>query len=99
MADKDLLVVISEMQRKQDQQTEILRETNSTLKQFMEVSIEQFGQQHTFNERQQKSNEQQQVFNEQQQVFNEQQLNFNKQFLELNHKVVDRLTNIEKKLD
>jgi len=57
MADKDLLVVISEMLRKQDQQTEILRETNSTLKQFMEVSIEEFKSQHKFQEQQQGFNE------------------------------------------
>lgn len=93
MSDKDLLVVIAEMLRKQDQQaeklgehsvilnqhteilnqhTEILnqhtgilnqhtevlieqrvltKETNDTLKQFMEVSINQFQQQQEFNER------------------------------------------------
>ncbi|HCN84948.1 MAG TPA: hypothetical protein DIT07_15225 [Sphingobacteriaceae bacterium] len=91
MADKDLLVVISEMLRKQDQQTEILRETNSTLTQFMGVSVKQFEQQHKFNE-------QQQEFNRQQQEFNKQQQEFNTKFLEQNHKIVDRLDSIEEKL-
>lgn len=56
MSDKDLLVVISEMLRKQDQQaeilakhTQILGETNETLKSFVEVSIQQFQQQEKFN--------------------------------------------------
>ena len=93
MSDKDLLVVISEMLRKQDQQAEkldehsrilnqhseilnehtvilknhtqilnkqidisnkqttLIIETNSTLKEFMNVSIQQFQQQQDFNER------------------------------------------------
>ena len=93
MSDKDLLVVISEMLRKQDQQAEkldehsrilnqhseilnehtvilknhtqilnkqidisnkqttLIIETNSTLKEFMNVSIQQFQQQLDFNER------------------------------------------------
>ncbi|MEP6613081.1 MAG: hypothetical protein ABJA76_14375 [Mucilaginibacter sp.] len=79
MSDKDLLVVISEMLRKQDQQaekldehsrilnhhTEILNkqidisnrqttlivETNSTLKEFMNISVQQFQQQQEFNGR------------------------------------------------
>ena len=79
MTDKDLLVVVSEMLRKQDQQSEkldehstilnqhtgilkqhteiliqntgLIKETNNTLKQFMEVSIQQFQQQQAFNER------------------------------------------------
>jgi len=53
---KDLLVGISEMLRKQDQQaeilakhTQILGETNETLKNFVEVSIQQFQQQDKFN--------------------------------------------------
>jgi hypothetical protein len=56
MSDKDLLVVISEMLRKQDQQaeilakhTQILGETNETLKNFVDVSIQQFQQQDNFN--------------------------------------------------
>lgn len=51
-----MLVVISEMLRKQDQQaeilakhTQILGETNETLKSFVEVSIQQFQQQEKFN--------------------------------------------------
>lgn len=79
MTDKDLLVVVSEMLRKQDQQAEkldehstilnqhteilnkqsdilnlhtgLIKETNETLRQFMEVSINQFQQQQAFNER------------------------------------------------
>ena len=57
MSDKDLLVVISEMLRKQDQQaeilnkqTEILGETNRSLNNFVDISIEQFQQQQKFNE-------------------------------------------------
>src|SRR5690606_29928531 len=98
MADKDLLVVISEMLRKQDQQTELLRETNSTLTQFMGVSVKQFEQQHKFNKQQQEFNKQQQEFNKQQQEFNKQQQEFNAKFLEQNHKIVDRLDSIEDKL-
>lgn len=98
MADKDLLVVISEMLRKQDQQTEILRETNSTLKQFMEVSIEEFKYQRKFQERQEEFNKQQQEFNKQQLGWNQQQQKFNTQFLEQNHKIVDRLDSIEKRI-
>jgi len=57
MSDKDLLVVTSEMLRKQNQQAEILdkhtgilKETNDSLKNFVEVSIQQFQQQQQFNE-------------------------------------------------
>ncbi|MCO5950794.1 hypothetical protein [Mucilaginibacter flavidus] len=57
MSDKDLLVVISEMLRKQDQQaeilskhTQILGDTNKSLNNFVEISIEQFQQQQKFNE-------------------------------------------------
>ena len=57
MKDKDLLVVIAEMLRKQDQQTQILtnqslllEKTNETLNTFMEVSVKQFEQQQSFNE-------------------------------------------------
>lgn len=78
MADKDLLVIIAEMLRKQDQHTEILKqqskileqhsvmmaETNTTLKQLIEISVHQFQIQHQFNERQQQFNERQQEFNE-----------------------------------
>ena len=86
MSDKDLLVVISEMLRKQDQQAEkleehsvilnqhtrildehtgilneqsgilneqsgLIRETNNTLKQYIDISIQQFQLQQNFNER------------------------------------------------
>jgi hypothetical protein len=72
MSDKDLLVVISEMLRKQDQQAEkldehstilnqqteilnlhtgLIKETNDTLKDFINISIQQFQQQQQFNER------------------------------------------------
>lgn len=86
MSDKDLLVVISEMLRKQDQQAEkldehsrilnhhteiltnhteilnkqieisnkqttLIQETNGSLKDFMNLSIQQFQQQQDFNER------------------------------------------------
>lgn len=58
MADKDLLEVISEMLRKQDQQSELIvvtnnriMETNNILKEFMGVSIKQWDEQQKFNER------------------------------------------------
>ena len=84
MKDKDLLVVIAEMLRKQDQQTEIL--TN-----LMDISLKQFEQQHKFNVDQQQ-------FNREQSAFNKQQQSFNEKFLEVNEKIVDRLERIEKKL-
>lgn len=52
MADKGLLIVISEMLLKQDQHSELIKETNNTLKQFMEVSVKQFEQQYRFQEHQ-----------------------------------------------
>lgn len=71
MADKDLLAIIAEMLRKQDQHTEILNqqskileqhsvmmaETNTTLKQLVEISVHQFQLQQDFNERQLQFNE------------------------------------------
>ena len=58
MADKDLLEVIAEMLRKQDQHSELIAatnngisETNSILKEFMGVSIKQWEEQQKFNER------------------------------------------------
>lgn len=50
MKDKDLLVVIAEMLRKQDQHTEILDGINKNLTGFMDISIKQFEQQQVFNE-------------------------------------------------
>jgi len=51
MADKDLLEVIAEMLLKQDQQSELIGETNNILKEFMGVSIKQWDEQQKFNER------------------------------------------------
>ena len=65
MSDKDLLVVISEMLRKQDQHSELLRKQTaminlqtqslekigSSLNNFIEISINQFEQQQKFNEK------------------------------------------------
>ena len=58
MADKDLLEVISEMLRKQDQHSELIaatnngiNETNTILKEFMGVSIKQWEEQQKFNGR------------------------------------------------
>ena len=65
MADNDLLEVIAEMLNKQDQQSELiaqtntrisetnsrLMETNDILKEFMGVSIKQWDEQQKFNER------------------------------------------------
>ena len=64
MADKDLLVVISEMLHKQDEHTELIKETNNTLKEFMGVSIKQFEQKQVFNEKFLKKLEAQQEFND-----------------------------------
>jgi len=57
MGDKNVLAGISEMLRKQDQQaeilskhTQILGDTNKSLNNFVEISIEQFQQQQKFNE-------------------------------------------------
>jgi pyruvate/2-oxoacid:ferredoxin oxidoreductase beta subunit len=90
MKDKDLLVVIAEMLRKQDQHTEILtnqsillEKSYETLTAFMDVSVKQF---------------EQQQFNEKFLGQFEQQRNFNEKFLELNEKIADRLEKIEKKL-
>jgi hypothetical protein len=98
MKDKDLLVVIAEMLRKQDQHseilnlhtqilnqhTQILERTNETLVAFADVSIKQF--------------EQQQVFNEKFLGRLDNMEKFNEQVLDLNKKMVDRLEAIEKKL-
>ena len=65
MIDKDLLVVISEMLRKQDQhsellskqteminlQTQSLEKIGSSLNNFIEISINQFEQQQKFNDK------------------------------------------------
>lgn len=50
MAGKDLYVVIAEMLRKQDQQSEILERIDSTLQEFMGLTLKQFEQQLKFNE-------------------------------------------------
>lgn len=84
MGDKDLSVVVSEMLRKQDRHSELIQETNETLKKFIEISINQF--------------EQQLIFNEKQLSFNERQEEFNEKFLDQNKRVVDRLDSIEKLL-
>jgi predicted nucleic acid-binding Zn-ribbon protein len=89
MSDKDLLVVISEMLRKQDQhsellskQTETLEKIGTSLNNFIEISINQFEQQFKFNEKFIDNFEKQQKFNEyflenfnRQQKFNEKFLN------------------------
>lgn len=98
MSDKDLLVVISEMLRKQDQQAEkldvhsnilnlhteilnehtgllnrqidisnqqttLINETNNSLKQFVEISLQQFQEQHTSNELYREELKEQKQFN------------------------------------
>lgn len=77
MTDKDLLVVISEMLRKQDQQSEQLMETNTTLKQLVDISLQQFQYQQGVDEQQQAFNQQMLNQFQQQQNFNEQQLESN----------------------
>jgi hypothetical protein len=94
MSDKDLLVVISEMLRKQDQQAEILNEhtkiineTNNNLNEFIELSTKEFQGQYKFNNKfelefvkQKEFNEEQKQFNEEQKHFNEEQKHFNNKF-------------------
>ena len=89
MSDKDLLVVISEMLRKQDQQaekldehsrilnqhTEILEETKETLKSFVDISIQQFQEQHSFNEQIMEFNKRFMAQFDRQNEFNERFLN------------------------
>ena len=105
MKDKDLLVVIAEMLRKQDQHSEILNLHTQILNQHTQIL-----NQHT--QILEKTNDTLSVFMdvsikqfEQQQQFNEKFLNrlerledFGAQTLELNKQVVLRLENIEKKL-
>ena len=91
MKDKDLLVVIAKMLRKQDQQTEIL-------KNLMDISVKQFEQQREFNVEQRKFNSDQQQLNKEQIVFNRHQQTFNEKFLEVNERIVGRLERIEQKL-
>ncbi len=88
MSDKDLLVVISEMLRKQDQhselllkQSETLEKIGSSLNNFIEISINQFEQQQKFNEKFLGNFEQQRNFNEKFLGNFEQQQNFNEKFL------------------
>lgn len=81
MSDKDLLVVIAEMLRRTDEQSDLIQETNNTLKQFMDVTIQQFRHQHRFNEEQMKFNQQQVQFNTVQVQFNRRQQAFNERFL------------------
>lgn len=71
MSDKDLLVVISEMLRKQDQhsellgkQSETLEKIGSSLNNFIEITINQFEQQQKFNEKFLNNFSAQQNFNE-----------------------------------
>ena len=71
MSDKDLLVVISEMLRKQDQhsellnkQTETLEKIGSSLNNFIDISVNQFEKQQKFNEKFLDNFSQQQKFNE-----------------------------------
>src|SRR3569833_129166 len=104
MSDKDLLVVISEMLRKQDQQaeilgkhTQILQETREALTDFIEISPQEFQRNNSFNERQER-------FNERQERFNEKMLDFNNRFLtqfdrqnEFNERFLSKLDEIAKK--
>ncbi|MDO3640369.1 hypothetical protein [Mucilaginibacter sp. L3T2-6] len=111
MTDKDLLVVISEMLRKQDQQseilgkhTQILQETRDALSDFIDISTQEFQRNNSFNERQERFNERQEGFNERQEGFNEKMLEFNSRFLaqfdrqnEFNERFLDKLDEIAKK--
>ncbi len=82
MPDKDLLVGISEMLRKQDQQaeilakhTQILEDTNESLKSFVDISIQQFQEQHKFNEQVMEYNKHFMAQFDKQNEFNERMLN------------------------
>lgn len=91
MKDKDLLVVIAEMLRKQDQQSEILNQHTQILGQHTQLLTNQ-------SLLLEKTNETLSAFMEVSVKQFEQQQNFNEQYLQLNKQVVDRLEKIEKKL-
>jgi hypothetical protein len=78
MTDKDLLVVISELLRKQDQQAEILDhhtkligQTNERLQELTDISVKEFEWQHKQAEEQRGFNQQFLSALERQQIFNE----------------------------
>ena len=109
MSGKDLLVVISEMLRKQDQHsekldehTEILKETNESLKNFVDISIQQFQQQQQFNERflygLDQLNDRFLNSQKEQNQFNESFLNNQKEQSQFNERFLNKLDNIEKAL-
>lgn len=91
MKDKDLLVAVAEMLRKQDQQAETLN---------LHTEILQYRTQILTNQTQllQKTNETLSAFMDVSVKQFDEQHKFNVKFLELNEKVVDRLDKIEKKL-
>jgi cysteinyl-tRNA synthetase len=89
MSDKDLLVMISEMLRKQDQhsellskQTETLEKIGSSLGNFIDISVNQFQYQEKFNEKFLDNFQHQQNFNQKFLENFQQQQKFNEKFLE-----------------
>jgi hypothetical protein len=116
MSDKDPLVVISEMLRKQDQQAEklgehstilnhhtkildqhtgLIMETNETLKQFVEISIQEFDQQRQQYQLQQQFNER---FLDRLDKLNENFSNNQNQQNHFNERFINKLEDIEKAL-
>lgn len=98
MSDNDLLVVISEMLRKQDQQAEKSDETNNKLQQLFEISIRQFEEQHKFREQHHQQNQQFNAQFEKQNEFNELFLNNFEKQNEFNDRFLNKLDDIEKAL-
>ena len=91
MKDKDLLVVIAEMLRKQDQQAETLNLHTEILQHHTQILSHQ-------TQLLEKTNETLSTFMEVSVKQFDEQHRFNEKFLELNEKVIDRLDKIEKKL-
>lgn len=94
-------MVISEMLRKQDQQAEILKETNETLKNFVDISVQQFQQQQKFNEhflgRLDQVKEQFSINFERQNAFNERTIAQADKQNEFNERFLSKLDEIVKK--
>ncbi|HEX8377042.1 MAG TPA: hypothetical protein VF602_04440 [Pedobacter sp.] len=91
MKDKDLLVVIAGMLRKQDQQAETLNLHTQILQHHTQILTNQ-------TQLLEKTNETLSSFMEVSVKQFDEQHRFNEQFLELNQKMADRLERIEKKL-
>jgi hypothetical protein len=91
MKDKDLLVVIAEMLRKQDQQAETLNLHTQILQHHTQILTNQ-------TQLLEKTNETLSTFMEVSIKQFDEQHKFNEKFLASNERIADRLDNIEKKL-